>query len=77
VKADSKQFNELLARCLAGENSPEDLAKLRLTLSDHPDLKLDYELISLLFDKDNLGFASTDKRHFKRISKRLEDEGLM
>jgi len=77
VKADSKQFNELVARCLAGESSPEELAKLRLTLSDNPDFKIDYELMNLLFGKGKPGFVPADKRHFNRISKRLEDEGLM
>lgn len=67
----------MVARCLAGESSPEELAKLRLTLSENPDLKTDYELLNLLFGKDKPGFDPPDKHHFNRISKRLADEGLM
>ena len=77
MKADSKQFNELVARCLAGECSPEELAKLRLTFSENPDLKADYELMNLLFGKNESGPVPENKRHFNRLRKRLEDEGLM
>jgi hypothetical protein len=77
VKADSKQFDELVARCLAGECSPDELTKLRLTLSENADLKADYELMNLLFGKNKSDVMPADKRHFNRLSKRLEDEGLM
>jgi len=77
VKADSNQFNELVARCLVGECSQQERVKLRSILSDNPNLKTEYVLINMLFGKDNLDLAPTDKRYFNRISKRLEDEGLM
>jgi hypothetical protein len=77
VKADSKQFNELMARCLAGECSQEELAGLRSVLSNNPDLKTEYELINALFGKNKNGVVPPDKKHFARIKKRLEDEGSM
>jgi hypothetical protein len=76
VKADSKQLNEMMARCLAGECSQEELGRLALMLSDNPDLKNEYELIHTLFGKDK-SVSAPDNKHFKRIKKRLEDEGLM
>jgi hypothetical protein len=77
VKADSKQLNEMMARCLAGECSPEELVSLKSMLSENPELKTDYEVIKLLFGKEKNGIASPDKKHFNRIRKRLEDEGSM
>jgi hypothetical protein len=77
VKADSKQLNEMMARCLAGECSQEEMSKLTSILSNNPDLKTEYELMGMLFGKDASGVAPSDKKHFHRIRKRLEDEGLM
>lgn len=77
VKPDLKQINEMLARCLAGECSPEELAKLQSILSDNPDLKTEYELLTLLFGKDKLSDLPSDKKRFEKIRDRLENEGLM
>jgi hypothetical protein len=77
VKADSKQLNEMMARCLAGECSQEELSKLTTMLSNDPDLKTEYDLLNTLFGKDTNGKTPSDRKHFKRITKRLEDEGLM
>jgi hypothetical protein len=78
VKADSKQFNEMMARCLAGECSEEELVELRSMLLNNPDLKTEYELFNLLFGKDKCSTEPSDKKdHFNRITKRLADEGLM
>jgi hypothetical protein len=77
VKADSKQFNEMMARCLAGECSPEELVSLKSMFSENPELKTDYEVIKLLFGKEKNGITPPDKKHFNRIRKRLEDEGSM
>jgi hypothetical protein len=77
VEADSKQFNELMARCLTGECSAEEIAQLRLVLSNCPDLKTNYELMNLLFGKNEIEPAPSDKKHFERVRKRLENEGLM
>lgn len=67
----------MLARCLAGESSQEELVILRKILSEKPEMKAEYELISLLFGKEKNGAASPDKKHYQRIRKRLEDDGLM
>ena len=67
----------MMARCLAGECSPEELVKLQSILSDNPDLKTEYELINLLFDKNRCGDTTSDKKHFEKIRERLENEGLM
>jgi hypothetical protein len=77
VEEDSKQLNELMARCLTGECSPEEIAQLRLMVSNCPDLKTNYELMNLLFGQNGLDFAPPEKKHFERIRKRLENEGLM
>jgi hypothetical protein len=77
VKADSKELNEMMARCLAGESSEEEIVKLRSIMSENPELKSEYELINLLFGKDKSCAAPSDKKHFTKIKKRLEDEGLM
>ena len=77
MKADSKQFNEMMARCLAGECSPEELVSLKSMFSENPELKTDYEVIKLLFGKEKNGITPPDKEHFNRIRKRLEDEGSM
>jgi hypothetical protein len=77
VKADSKQFNEMMARCLAGECSPEELVSLKSMFSENPELKTDYEVIKLLFGKEKNGITPPDKKHFNTIRKRLEDEGSM
>jgi len=66
-----------MARCMAGECSPEELAKLQSILSDNPDLKTEYELINLLFGKDGRSALPSDKKHFEKIRNRLENEGLM
>ena len=67
----------MMARCLAGECSPEELVKLQSILSDNPDLKTEYELTILLFGKDRDGVTPPDKKHFEKIRDRLENEGLM
>jgi hypothetical protein len=77
VKADSKQLNEMMARCLAGECSQDELTRLTSILSENPDLKHEYELINTLFGKEKRGMVTPDKKHFKRITRRLEDEGLL
>ncbi|GHN02536.1 hypothetical protein WSM22_40250 [Cytophagales bacterium WSM2-2] len=77
VKPDLKQLNETMARCLAGECSPEELSKLQSILSDNPDLKAEYELVTLLFGKKKHGDLSSDKKHFEKIRDRLKNEGLM
>ena len=66
-----------MARCLAGECSPEELVKLQCMLLDNPDLKTEYELINLLFGKDKRGDTTSDKKRFDKIRNRLENEGLM
>ena len=77
MKVDSKQLNEMMARCLAGECSPDELSRLTSILSENPELKTEYELINTLFGKNKNGKAPPDPKHFNRIRKRLEDEGLM
>lgn len=67
----------MLARCLAGESSEEELVMLRTILSENPEMKTEYELINLLFGKEKNGAIPPDKKHYQRIRKRLEDEGLM
>jgi len=77
VKPDSRQINEMMARCMAGECSPEELVILQSILSVNPDLKTEYELINLLFSKDRCGDTISDKKRFEKIRDRLENEGLM
>jgi hypothetical protein len=77
VKPDSKEINEMMARCLAGECTPEEMVKLQCFLLENPDLKTDYELINLLFGKDKRGDTTSDKKRFDKIKDRLENEGLM
>lgn len=67
----------MMARCVAGECSPEELIKLQSILSDNPELKTEYELINLLFGKDGRNDLPTDKKRFNKIRDRLENEGLM
>jgi hypothetical protein len=77
VKEDSKQFNEMMARCLAGECSEAELERFLSILSGNHDLKTEYELIKTLFGKEAGGIATSDKRNFDRIKTRLKKEGLM
>ena len=67
----------MMARCMAGECSPEELVKLQSILSDNPDMKTEYEFINLLFGKDKRDATPPDKKHFEKIRGRLENEGLM
>jgi len=67
----------MMARCVAGECSPEELVKLQSILSDNPELKTEYELINLLFGSDGRNDLPTDKKRFNKIKDRLENEGLM
>ena len=76
MKSDFSQFDELIARCLSGECGPEELARLRSIILDTPDLQADVELMTVLFGKNGIG-QEPDKKHFSRITKRLEDDGLM
>ena len=66
-----------MARCLAGECSPEELVKLQSFLLENPDLKTEHELINLLFGKDRCDDTTSDKKRFEKIRDRLENEGLM
>jgi len=66
-----------MARCLTGESSLEEAIRWEALLAADADLKADFETLKLLmFDKQE----ATDrelKNKFNRISRRLEDEGLM
>lgn len=68
-----------MARCLAGESSPEDDLKLRLLLSEDKELEADYETLKfLMFNNCENNINDVDlKNKFNRISRKLEDEGLM
>ena len=76
MKSDLSHFDELLARCLSGEGGAEEHARLRSIILENPDLQTDVELMKVLFGKNGMDEAP-DKKHFNRLSKRLEDEGLM
>ncbi len=67
-----------MARCLAGESSPEESIQLDELLATDAGLKADYDTLKLLmFDKCEDTSQGDLKNKFNRISRRLEDDGLM
>jgi hypothetical protein len=68
-----------MARCLADESNAEETRKLETLLADDTELKADFELMKLLiYNKASAeSKVNTDAKHFKKLSQRLKDEGLM
>ncbi|PZR31659.1 MAG: hypothetical protein DI538_20660 [Azospira oryzae] len=67
-----------MARCLAGECSPEESIQLNELLAADVDLKADYDTLKwLMYDKCESTPEVDLKDKFNRISRRLEEDGLM
>jgi hypothetical protein len=79
VKSHSTQLYALIARCLAGESTPGDVMQLEKLLTDHPELKKEFELFRELLQKPSPPSESEKsiQPNFDRITKRLKDEGAL
>ncbi len=67
-----------MARCLAGESSPEESMQLHELLAMDADLRDDYATLKLLlFEKCEDTPEMNLKNKFARLSRRLGDDGLM
>jgi hypothetical protein len=79
VKSHSTQLYALIARCLAGESTPGDVEQLDQLLTDHPELKKEFEFFHELLQKSSSPSDSENpsQKDFDRITKRLKDEGAL
>jgi hypothetical protein len=81
VRAYPEEIFSLMARCLAGESSAEDQARLADLFSSHSSLKEEYKCFQRLF---NTHFRSKEASHeedpqpgLDRVRRKLKDEGLI
>ena len=79
MKPYSLEIYQLIARYFTGESSAEEAAKLEGMLENDPVLAKEFELCKsiLLDDGNELPGEHDSKDQFKRVSRRLKDEGLM
>jgi hypothetical protein len=81
VKSHSTQLYSLFARYFAGESTPLDVEQLEKLLSDHPELKKEFEFFRELLQKNSATQESEPDtplpKSFDRITRRLKDDGAL